>query len=203
MKKPKNPDAVALGRRLQRARESKEWSRAVLAEKAELTDGAIKMIESGHRYPQPSTLAAIVKALGISKGSLVDDLPVSPPEPIAGFDIVKRAVKEALAEGPLPQKFEHPEVLERLRQENADLKKRVRDLENHLKVFESMFDEVPTETLQAFLMELPEQKRFAWREALSALNHDAQKAPDVLRSVLQILEDRQQTGSLKSPKRGK
>ena len=59
---------------LRRLRAERNWSQAVLAEKAGLSVGAIKMFETGKRWPRSDNLDAIASALAIEPWELLKPL---------------------------------------------------------------------------------------------------------------------------------
>jgi transcriptional regulator with XRE-family HTH domain len=58
---------------LRRLREAKNWSQSVLAEKAEISVGSVKMWETGQRWPRPEHFDSLASALGCSPFDLIAD----------------------------------------------------------------------------------------------------------------------------------
>lgn len=65
--------------RLRELRTSAELTQAQLAEKSELSEGAIKQFEQGRREPTFETLAKLAAGLGVSLAAF-DQEPVEPVE---------------------------------------------------------------------------------------------------------------------------
>lgn len=59
---------------LRRLRTARNWSQSVLAEKAGLSVGAIKMFETGKRWPRSDNLDAIANAFGVEAWELLKPL---------------------------------------------------------------------------------------------------------------------------------
>lgn len=82
-----DPDAddrerrLTMARRLRGLRMAKEWSQELLADKAELTQGAISAYEGGHRIPRWDHLRRLARVLDVSPhyiiGPILDD-PTNP-----------------------------------------------------------------------------------------------------------------------------
>jgi transcriptional regulator with XRE-family HTH domain len=85
MAKEKDPNAIELGRRIQALRTAMGLDVPELAHRIEMSDGTIKMIESGHNFPSVPALKKLSSALGASPGELLDDddlpTPAPPPTP--------------------------------------------------------------------------------------------------------------------------
>jgi transcriptional regulator with XRE-family HTH domain len=67
-----------LGKRIQFYRKQRQFSQAVLAEKADISITFLSKIERGIRYPTPETLSGIANALEVELCDLFrrDDMPV-------------------------------------------------------------------------------------------------------------------------------
>jgi transcriptional regulator with XRE-family HTH domain len=72
----------AVGQRVKRLRQRKEWTQAQLAEKAGVTENTIRGLERNTRVTQWPKLQAIAKALGTSPEALMHgDDPIEPSDP--------------------------------------------------------------------------------------------------------------------------
>lgn len=119
--------AKELGRRIKTMRESLDWSQSVLAEKADLTDGAIKMIETGKRWPRAKTLGKILSALGVHSFDVYDNGSISyaPPAPkiLTAEDIIRLTH---------PETADEMELLRLFRSASPALKESVLETVRHL-----------------------------------------------------------------------
>jgi transcriptional regulator with XRE-family HTH domain len=77
VKNLKEKDTQALADRIRALRDQMGWTQAELAEKSGLTDGAIKMLETARRWPQPKTVRLIADAFGVEPWQLFVTLPSS------------------------------------------------------------------------------------------------------------------------------
>jgi transcriptional regulator with XRE-family HTH domain len=75
---PAVPEAVRLGRRLQRLRTQGRVTLSELATRAGLSKGYLSRIEQGKQKPPLRTLARLAQTLGISLARLLKDAPANP-----------------------------------------------------------------------------------------------------------------------------
>jgi transcriptional regulator with XRE-family HTH domain len=61
---------LVLRTNLRRLREERRWSQSDLAENSKLSEGMVKNIELGNRWPSPATAEAIAEALRVPIGAL-------------------------------------------------------------------------------------------------------------------------------------
>ena len=61
--KKQDENLKKLGARVRDLRKLRQWSQWDLAKKAGISDGAVKMIETGRRWPRPATIRALCQAL--------------------------------------------------------------------------------------------------------------------------------------------
>lgn len=77
-------------------RDRLDWNQDDLAEKSGLSTGYIKKIETGRQWPQPASLSAIARALGVDVHQLFID-----PEKVPFETTLCRSLQEALKESGL------------------------------------------------------------------------------------------------------
>lgn len=125
-----------LGLQIKSLREAKGWSQAELAKRAGISDGAVKMIESGRRWPRPVTMEALGRALGLKLGDsfAAGHRDLTSAEP----DVRGAASSAAMVQTIAALQAE----VEALRNEVSDLRRRLRQ------VAKREFPGVPLEIVQ-------------------------------------------------------
>lgn len=64
-----------IAKRIKQLRKAKGWTQPKLAQEAKVTDGAVKMWETGKRFPRGANLRNLAAALGVPESSILDDTP--------------------------------------------------------------------------------------------------------------------------------
>ena len=67
-----------ISKRIKQLRKAKGWTQPELAKHAKVTDGAVKMWETGKRFPRGANLRNLASALGVSESDILDDQAPAP-----------------------------------------------------------------------------------------------------------------------------